>query len=140
MTKGRSKIPDGVKPQRETSIPDCPDYLDSTAREEWNRITEEMLSVGLLNKVDRASLELYCETYSRYRRYVGEMAKPDFQTTLITANGAEQINPVIKLSENALKTCRLMLCQFGLTPASRERMSIKKDDSGAESKWNGLVR
>lgn len=140
MPKGRTKTPAGVKPQRETSVPVCPDYLDTIAKEEWKRITEEMLSVGLLHRVDRASLELYCETYSRYRRYVDEMRKEDFEATLPTANGAAQINPIIKLSENALKTCRLMLNQFGLTPASREKLTVKKSEDTASSKWSGLIK
>ncbi len=139
MTKGRTKLPDGLKPKPITSIPDCPDYLDTVGREEWHRVTKEMLSVGLLNKVDRASLELYCENYSRYRQYLELMRKPDFETTIITANGAAQINPILKLSDAAARTCRSMLMQFGLTPVSREKLTTKKEDP-AESKWTGLVK
>lgn len=139
MVKGRTKIPDGLKPQKETSIPDCPEYLDTIGKDEWKRITAEMLSVGLLHKVDRASLELYCQTYSRYRIYSEQLQNE--KSIILMDNGAQQINPTIKLADNALKTCRLMLIQFGLTPTAREKLTIKNSTvNESANKWKGMIR
>ncbi len=45
-------------------IPGCPAHLLPEARKEWKRITPELEELGLIAKIDRAALALYCQAYA----------------------------------------------------------------------------
>lgn len=45
--------------------PDCPKYLWPEARREWKRVSAELEDAGLVAKVDRAQLALYCQAWAR---------------------------------------------------------------------------
>lgn len=48
----------------EIEIPDCPRHLLKEARKEWKRITPELEILGLVSRIDRAALALYCQEYA----------------------------------------------------------------------------
>jgi phage terminase small subunit len=52
------------KPPAET--PDCPVHLDDEAQAEWNRITPELSTLGLIARIGRAALAAYCQAWSRW--------------------------------------------------------------------------
>jgi len=47
-------------------IPGCPRHLLPEARKEWKRITVELERYGLISKLDRATLSLYCQAWARW--------------------------------------------------------------------------
>lgn len=49
----------------EVEIPNCPKHLWPEARKEWKRISAELYRYGLISKLDRASLSLYCQAWAR---------------------------------------------------------------------------
>lgn len=53
---------DELKP--EVEIPDCPPHLLKEARKEWRRITPELERYGLVSKLDRGALALYCQAWA----------------------------------------------------------------------------
>jgi len=50
--------------QPEIEIPGCPKHLLKEARKEWKRITPELEKLGLISRIDRTALALYCQTYA----------------------------------------------------------------------------
>ncbi len=52
--------------QPEVEIPNCPRHLWPEARKEWRRITPELERYGLISKIDRTALALYCQAYARW--------------------------------------------------------------------------
>ena len=48
----------------DVEIPDCPAHLRPEARKEWKRITPELERYGLISKIDRAALALYCQAWA----------------------------------------------------------------------------
>ena len=50
--------------QPEIEIPGCPSHLLKEARKEWKRITPELVKLGLIAKIDRAALALYCQAWA----------------------------------------------------------------------------
>jgi phage terminase small subunit len=52
----------GIDPAVE--IPSCPQHLLPAARKEWKRIAPELEKLGLISKIDRAALALYCQEYA----------------------------------------------------------------------------
>lgn len=51
-----------IKPDVE--IPNCPRHLLAEARKEWKRVGGELELLGLISKIDRTALALYCQEYS----------------------------------------------------------------------------
>jgi len=56
-------LADGVNPLVE--VPDIPKHLSREARKEWKRITPLLVEEGLIAKMDRAMLALYCQAWGR---------------------------------------------------------------------------
>ena len=50
--------------QPDIEIPTCPRYLLPEARREWRRISPVLKDLGLISKLDRAALSLYCEEWA----------------------------------------------------------------------------
>jgi phage terminase small subunit len=49
----------------EVEIPNCPKHLWPEAKKEWKRVSIELEQYGLISKLDRASLSLYCQAWAR---------------------------------------------------------------------------
>jgi phage terminase small subunit len=61
--KSLAELQDEVQLLVET--PDCPKHLWPEARREWRRIGPELEAAGLIAKIDRAALALYCQSWAR---------------------------------------------------------------------------
>jgi phage terminase small subunit len=48
----------------EIEIPGCPKHLLPEARKEWKRITPELAALGLVSRIDRSALALYCQEWA----------------------------------------------------------------------------
>lgn len=106
-------------------IPDAPQHLKGEARAEWDRITPELLRLGLIAKVDRAALMVYCQAYALYVR-AQEKIDELGEIALIqsTTNGYEQIGPWMQLSNRAADQMKSFLSEFGMTPSARTRVNV----------------
>lgn len=51
--------------QPEIEVPSFPKHLWPEARKEWKRIAPELERYGLVSKLDRAALALYCQAWAR---------------------------------------------------------------------------
>lgn len=54
-------LADGVNPL--IRAPSPPSWLSPQALKEWRRITGELLTLGLIAEIDKASLSTYCQTW-----------------------------------------------------------------------------
>ena len=114
--------PDEPRPDELVDL-SAPVGLDRYAKEAWEYNAPKLAKLGLLTEIDRNALAAYCTAYSRWRRAnIGLKAikndDPDeFRKYAITAEKAEQ-------------GMRLFQNEFGMTPASRSRLSV---DSGETS-------
>lgn len=114
------------EPQPEPDSGYCPRHLDNYAAEEWRRVVPDLRRMGLLTIVDRSALEAYCVNYGLYRqcKYILE------QNGLICVapSGYLQQRPEVAIMRNALKEMRAFMTQFGMTPASRSKISVSAAD------------
>ena len=73
------ELVDGVQPLVE--IPNCPPYLLKAAKAEWKRITPLLEELGLIAKIDRATITIYCAAVAWYewheRRLQEDIAKAE---------------------------------------------------------------
>lgn len=114
-------------------LPKCPGHLDKNAKAEWRRISKELAAAGLLAAADRAALAAYCQCWSRWCDAEENIQKTG---TVIQSpkSGYPIQNPYVGIANTALDQMRKFLIEFGLTPASRSRISLDlstgtKDDA-----------
>jgi P27 family predicted phage terminase small subunit len=97
------------------------------AKKEWGRVTKLLLDAGLLTKADRAALSAYCQAWADWVAANEVMAKPKAEgggLVVVTGDGYPMLSPLWTISQQAAKTMRSYLTEFGLTPAARSRMKV----------------
>jgi P27 family predicted phage terminase small subunit len=110
------------KEPKPTGTPTCPKHLDKAAKAEWKRISKELTSLGLLTSVDRAALAAYCQAWSRF--ITAEEGIARFGLVIKSPKSGFPIqNPFVSISNTALDLMRKFAVEFGLSPASRSRLT-----------------
>ena len=123
---GKRRINDR-EPTAPAGLPDCPDYLDDVARDEWQRTGEVLRDMGLLSLADRTALAAYCTAYSRWVQ--AEAAVKKYGTIVKSPDkGFPMKSPYLTIADQAMESMRKFMVEFGLTPSSRSR--IKVPDAG----------
>jgi P27 family predicted phage terminase small subunit len=111
------------EPRPRSSIPSCPKHLDAEAKVEWRRITKELRAVGLLTGMDRAALAAYCQSWSRWAKMEALVQRVG-EAILDKETGRFYTNPYLTALNQALRQMLSFASEFGLTPASRTRLSM----------------
>lgn len=150
---GRRRLPSAVKKRNGTfrpsraaknevevtlGRPDMPDWIarDPIAREEWDHIVPILEQARVLADPDKAMLADYCAAHSlavnATIRYMKEGLVPRAKRGAKMAH----IHPMIKVAQEARNQAARLGAEFGLSPASRSRVSAvpKKSDEGEEKK------
>lgn len=125
-----------AEPQPRPERPTCPRWLLPEAKREWRRIVPELARLGLLTIVDRAALAAYCQAYARWRQAEEELARLK-NTVMATPSGYVQQLPQVTISQKERQLMKAFLTEFGLTPASRTRLSV--EPPGDESEFERLL-
>lgn len=130
-------------------LPEKPDHLSPDAEWMWDRVIEQMGSVGVLKPLDGPALEVICETFARWREAVRirqngvqvSIVEPkddsaDGQKVVISARppGVLSTNsqglvaaPWIGVEERAARDFRAWCSEFGLTPAAERHLAEAAD-------------
>jgi P27 family predicted phage terminase small subunit len=119
------------EPAAPEGIPDCPDYLDDVAREEWFRTAAVLKDMGLLSLADRTALAAYCTAYSRWvlaeeqvRKFGAIVKSPE--------KGFPMKSPYLTVADQSMEAMRKFMVEFGLTPSSRSRIRVPDDPEAAD--------
>ncbi|RZI62338.1 MAG: phage terminase small subunit P27 family [Rubrivivax sp.] len=140
-----SKLPiadlvEGLQP--EVEMPGCPRHLLPEARKEWKRIGAELERYGLVSKLDRSALSLYCQAWARLvwaeeeiQRQMGICAEKRAAAeargeewaggdgmTVMTPNGHMTYSPHWVIANKAAQQVRDFLGMFGLSPETRSKV------------------
>lgn len=120
------------EPRPQAKAPACPPELPAKAQKEWRRISKLLLGLGLLAEIDRAALAGYCLAYARWLEAEQEVQK--MGVIVKTKDGYPIVNPYLSVSRKAFEQMLKVLPEFGMTPASRSRISaIPQEAVGQES-------
>lgn len=96
----------------------------------WDRVVEQMTTVGLLKPLDAAALEVACETFARWR----EAVRFRQAHALLSKNSQGTVAaPWIGIEERASKDFRAWCAEFGITPAAEKNL---RAESGADDPAN----
>lgn len=119
-----------AEPQPEAGAPDAPEWLDPEARAVWDHIVAGLEPTGVLCRVDRDSLAVYCEAVVHHRR-AAELV--DRTGPLIKGRGKDALvkNPAMQIVRDNAAIVRAFAQEFGLTPAARTQLSTpgRRDDA-----------
>jgi P27 family predicted phage terminase small subunit len=118
-------------------LPACPtDNLSPLAQIEWRRVCRELHRCGLLTTVDRAALSIYCANWARWTEAEDNVRK--FGEVIKSPKGYPIQNPYLSIANRAEELMLKTSIEFGMTPASRSKVSSQPlpdgdDESEAES-------
>ena len=125
----RIELENSVPAITDVSLLEAPEWIKSNpiAKAEWDRVAPILADLGLLKVNDTSALEAYCKCWSRYKEAEQQIDKA--QSTIIkTPSGYVQQIPQVSIAHRYLKLAKEFMTEFGLTPSSRGRMQLPRDD------------
>jgi phage terminase small subunit len=148
----------------EVEIPNAPAWIWPEAKKEWKRIGTELRRYGLISKLDRAALVLYCQAWARLvwaetmlaramklaeeKRIDAEARGEEWRggdgIMVPSPNGALVYSHHWVVQRRAAQEVHWYLQSFGLSPSSRSRVKTSSNRQGAlfeeagQDAWNGL--
>ena len=148
----------------EVEIPDFPSWIWPEAKKEWKRIATELKRYGLISKLDRAALVLYCQAWAKMvwaeraltrAMKVAEEAREAAERDgreytggdglmVKTANGNFTYSHHWVVGKHAASEVKRYLDLFGLSPSARSRVTVSDNrqgslfQEGTKDEWNAL--
>lgn len=121
------------QPEKVSNVPKPPAYLTKYAKTLWVSLATELTEQGILTKIDIPALEACCEAYGQYRAAheavfhphdpdTGKRIKRTLEEYMDKRNS--QTMPEYTAMTKAFNLFKTYLIEFGMTPASRGRISI----------------
>jgi P27 family predicted phage terminase small subunit len=124
----------GNEPKPAATIPDVPEHLSEAAKAEWTRMSVELNKLGLLTVVDRSAFAGYCMAWGRWVE--AEQALKKTGPVVRAPSGYPILSPYLAVANRALEHMRMFLIEFGMTPASRAKLSVRPyDDEDPFEQW-----
>lgn len=121
------------EPQPDKGRPRMPAWLKGTARREWKAIVEMLDRMGILTKVDRNALARYCRLWQRWRKAEEFIEEHGDQYPMKNKKGVTigfRLFPSARMASVLAVELRRLECEFGLTPASRTRITAEATQAG----------
>lgn len=109
------------EPKPEISIPDCPVELGPVARQEWDRLVDQLAPLRILTHLDRAALAQYCAAYSLWLEAIE--ATQTYGAMVKSPSGYPVQSPYVSIANRQTEIMMRIASEFGFTPASRSRIS-----------------
>lgn len=140
---GKRKL-NQLEPQPEIIDPQIPDYLSKPARKWWEMLSPMLLRLKVLTEADQLALSMLCEQAAqaeeatRLIRKGGIMVKKQLYDRSGKKIGQVPVlHPAWKLQVESFKQLKGFLTEFGITPASRSKVTkmvqpeqLKRDPLG----------
>ena len=127
-----------AEPKASRGLPSCPQHLKGRAREAWIFWSEELESMDLDRRPDAHMLEGCCvaydaavdayETIQKQGRLIAKKALDPATNKLVVVD--VKPHPAVRQGNQAWALMRSFCSEFGLSPVSRIRLSIEREDTG----------
>jgi P27 family predicted phage terminase small subunit len=121
-----------------SGVPECPEHLDAVARKEWGRLSPILMGMKVLTEADYIALGNLCQAYSTLIEAQKHLNKGGI--LFKTPSGYIQQNPLLGIIRAQTNIVNGLLREFGLTPSSRTRIAIEKEDDGEDDLMAILMR
>lgn len=106
----------------------APSYLPDKLKEEFYRIADELIKIGIMSNLDCEALARFIVSENQYQKVTAKILK--------SKNITDNYITLIQLQEKLFKMSRTAASDLGLTISSRCKLVIpKKEEEKKESKW-----
>ena len=122
------------EPRPRPAVPYCPSHLSKEAQKEWRRIVPELAAVGLITRMDRAALAMFCEAWGRWLE--AEVALRKFGVMVKSPSGFPMQSPYLAVANKAMEQMRALLAEFGMSPSARTRVHAQPGGAEAEDEFD----
>jgi len=109
------------EPEPKTDCIEPPFELSSVAQKHWDKTLEQLLSANIMTNIDSTALAAYCETYATWVDAVQKVKRHG--AVIKGPSGFPVRSPYFAVAERSLAAMNKMLVEFGMTPASRTKVS-----------------
>ena len=113
-------------PPAMNAVPKPPARLLKEAKAEWKRLAPTLVSLGLLTEADITAFAELCQNYGYYLitdKKILDLGDAGITAMQKTPSGYVQQHPLLSLRRQYYEQWRKGLADFGLTPASRARLT-----------------
>lgn len=114
------------EPKPEPAVPSCPKWMPLMGKREWRRLAKELHELGILSRIDRGVMALYCEAYAQVQEAIRHIEE---EGAVIETKWGLKVNPwqaVLKAARESMRRCAI---EMGMTPSSRARVKANKPES-----------
>lgn len=118
----RSLNPD-AEPQPDASMPECPDWLDDSAKEKWAELAPELHRLGLLTCVDGDNLAAYCQAFAEFKHSTVTLREEGRE--MCSDKGNVSQHPAVLQQRSAWAAMQKFSAMFGLDPSARTRLPAR---------------
>jgi P27 family predicted phage terminase small subunit len=108
----------------------APKWLSKKAQEIYLELSDVLVGMQVLTKADQTALEMLCDAYAEYREaraYIEDKGMT-YETTATSGDVIYKVYPQVAIASDAYKRIRSMMTEFGLTPASRSKVSAAGEE------------
>ena len=109
------------EPKPSVRLPRAPEHLSDEAKKEWRRSGRFLVNLGLVSDLDLAAFAAYCTAYGRWVE--AETALKTYGVMVKSPNGFPVQSPYLAVANKAMEQMRSLLSEFGMSPASRTRVT-----------------
>jgi len=99
-----------------------PEHLTEMAREFWADIIVQLVQVGMIDRVDRPTIEMICTTWDEYMK--ADRVVRDQGFFAAGPSGTIREHPALKMRRLARAEFFKYAEQYGLTPMARTRLGL----------------
>ena len=113
------------QPEPPVKIPKPPIKLGKLARRHWKYVVPLLEEMGVLAAIDSAALSAYCQTFEQWVE-LEDIIKADNKLVEGDENKLS-LRDKLSVGRSLIQIrnqMRMMLAEFGMTPASRGRVSV----------------
>jgi P27 family predicted phage terminase small subunit len=118
-------------------LPEPPGFFDPIAVYEWERIGPSLIEKRVLTAMDLAAFSGYCLNVARMVKAERLVAK---EGLVVDGPMGEKAHPAVMIARQSEAEVLKFAKEFGITPASRTRVSVPQDDvkPAAKDPWEDV--
>lgn len=134
------------KPHAGRGLPDCPSRLKGRARELWGFYSEELENNGIDYRISAGVLQGLCVTQAQAESADDIIAASGQILEDPILNSEQEVvgtrlkaNPAVAIRNKAWEMVKGFASEFGVTPASLERITIAQEDGSELEKTMAML-
>ncbi len=124
----------GDEPEPLTGNCEPPVGLSEMAQKHWDLVSRQLDEAHMLANVDATALTAYCELFATWADATQRLRKDGL---IIEGDRGPRRSPYFDIAERAGREMRLLLTEFGMTPASRAKVQVVEKPK-PKSKWQKI--